>query len=385
MRTWALPEHIEDVLPADAAKLERMRRSVLDLFAAHGYQLVIPPLLEYVDSLLSGTGHDMDLATFKLVDQLSGRTMGIRADTTPQVARIDAHVLNRQGIARLCYAGSVLHTLPAGLGKSRQPFQAGAELYGHAGLEADIEIQQLMIDALTQLGVKAAQLDIGHPAIYRALIELAGVTAEEGEAIFAAINAKDAPALAGLADSGNGAVKALQALPGLHGGVETLDRARAVLPADARITESLSQLQRIHGHFSAQGIAVSVDLGELGGFNYESGIVFAAFAGGAPDAVARGGRYNEVGKAFGRARPATGFSMDLKGLLALLPDAPAHRAILGPAAPDAAALAEIARLRAAGEAVISRLPGDEAHLAELGCDRELIFTGGRWTPVSLKK
>jgi len=183
MRTWALPEHIEDVLPQDAKKLERMRRVALDLFAVHGYELVVPPLLEYVDSLLSGTGHDMDLATFKLVDQLSGRMMGIRADTTPQVARIDAHVLNRQGVSRLCYAGSVLHTLPNGLGKSRQPFQAGAEMYGYAGLEADIEIQQLMIDALAAIGVRALQLDIGHPAIFRALVDLGAVDAELAEQI----------------------------------------------------------------------------------------------------------------------------------------------------------------------------------------------------------
>jgi len=381
MRTWALPEHIEDVLPRDAAKLERMRRAVLDGFAAHGYQLVTPPLLEYVDSLLTGTGHDMDLATFKLVDQLSGRTMGIRADTTPQVARIDAHVLNRQGIARLCYAGSVLHTLPAGLGKSRQPFQAGAEMYGCAGLDADIEIQQLMIDALTRLGVQAAQLDIGHPAIYRVLIEQSGLAGDAADEVFAAIEAKDSPAVASLAGSGS----ALAALAGLYGGAEVLARARELLPADARIAESLSQLQRIHDHFSAQGIVVSIDLAELGGFNYESGIVFSAFAAGAADAVARGGRYDEIGKAFGRARPATGFSMDLKSLLPLVLDVPTRGAILAPREPDAAARAEMARLRAAGEVVIGRLAGDDAHLDELGCDRDMIFTGGRWTLAPLKQ
>ena len=380
MRTWALPEHIEDVLPRDAAKLERMRRAVLDGFAAHGYQLVTPPLLEYVDSLLTGTGHDMDLATFKLVDQLSGRTMGIRADTTPQVARIDAHVLNRQGIARLCYAGSVLHTLPAGLGKSRQPFQAGAEMYGCAGLDADIEIQQLMIDALKRLGVQPAQLDIGHPAIYRVLIELSGLAGDAADQVFSAIEAKDAPAVAALAGAGS----ALAALPGLYGGVEVLARARKQLPNDSRIAESLSQLQRIHDHFSAQGIVVSIDLAELGGFNYESGIVFSAFATGAADAVARGGRYDEIGKAFGRARPATGFSMDLKSLLPLVKDESARGAILAPREPDAAARAEMARLRAAGEVVIGRLAGDNAHLDELGCDREMIFTGGRWTLAPFK-
>ena len=311
MRTWALPEHIEDVLPQDAKKLEHIRRQALDMFVRHGYELVVPPLMEYVDSLLTGTGHDMDLATFKLVDQLSGRTMGIRADTTPQVARIDAHVLNRQGVSRLCYAGSVLHTLPSGLGKSRQPFQAGAELYGHIGLEADIEIQQLMIDTLNTVGVKAVQLDIGHPAIFRALIDLAKVSQPIADDIFLATEAKDAPSLKALVvslGSKGDLGEALCALPTLYGDATVLDRAIAVLPKDERIENAIAQLKKIARHFSQQGIDVSIDLGELGGFNYESGIVFAAFAKGASDAVARGGRYDQIGKAFGRARPATGFS-----------------------------------------------------------------------------
>ncbi len=386
MRTWALPEHIEDVLPQDAQKLERARRVALDLFKSHGYELVVPPLLEYVDSLLSGSGHDMDLATFKLVDQLSGRTMGIRADTTPQVARIDAHVLNRQGVSRLCYAGSVLHTLPSGLTKSRQPFQAGAELYGHSGLEADIEIQQLMLDALNVIGVKAAQLDIGHPAIFRALIDLADVNDETAEAMFVATEAKDIPALAQLADSvGAGTIKAaLLALPTLYGGEEVFARAAKLLPADARIAESLGQLKAIYAAFSAQGIVVSLDLGELGGFNYESGVVFAAFVIGASDAVARGGRYDEVGKAFGRARAATGFSLDLKALLPLIPANESPRAILAPVTTNATALTEMAKLRAAGETVIARLPGHDAYMHELNCDRELILKDGKYVVIPLQ-
>ncbi len=386
MRTWALPEHIEDVLPFDAQKLERARRIALDLFTSHGYELVIPPLLEYVDSLLSGSGHDMDLATFKLIDQLSGRTMGIRADTTPQVARIDAHVLNRQGVSRLCYAGSVLHTLPSGLGKSRQPFQVGAELYGHAGLDADIEIQQLMIDVLKAIGVKAAQLDIGHPAIFRSLVDLAGVDVETAEAMFVATEAKDIPALSQLAESAGAAKTALLALPTLYGGEEILARAAKVLPTDARITEALAQLTAIHTQFSAQGIVVSIDLGELGGFNYESGVVFAAFANGASDAVARGGRYDEVGKAFGRARAATGFSLDLKALLPLISTAETpetRRAILAPAAVDLRAKNEMTKLRAAGEIVIARLRGHDAHTHELGCDRELVLKDGEYIVVPL--
>lgn len=384
MRTWTLPENIEDLLPADAKKLERLRRAALDLFASHGFELVMPPLLEYVESLLSGTGHDMDLATFKLVDQLSGRTMGIRADTTPQVARIDAHLLNRQGVTRLCYAGSVLHTLPAGLGKSRQPFQAGAEMYGHAGLEADIEIQQLMVDVLRTLGVADVQLDIGHPAIFRSLIASANVSTDIAEQAFLATEAKDITALTLLAEKLGASYQAIAALPALYGDKSTLARAATILPAQKTITDALAQLDVIEKHFSQQGINVSVDLGELGGFNYESGITFAAFARGATDAVARGGRYDEVGKAFGRARPATGFSMDLKALLPLVADEPVRGAILAPAQPDAAASLEIVRLRASGETVIATLPGHETHLHELGCDRQLSHINGRWTTVPLK-
>ncbi len=383
MRTWTLPENIEDLLPTEAAKLERLRRVALDLFASHGFELVMPPLLEYVESLLSGTGHDMDLATFKLVDQLSGRTMGIRADITPQVARIDAHLLNRQGVTRLCYAGSVLHTLPAGLGKSRQPFQAGAEMYGHAGLDADIEIQQLMVDVLRVLGVVNVQLDIGHPAIFRSLITMANVTPEIAEQAFVATEAKDIAALKSLGAALGAAHGAIAALPTLYGDASTLTRAAQILPKEKNIVDALSQLVAIEKHFAQQGIKVSVDLGVLGGFNYESGITFAAFARGAPDAVARGGRYDEVGKAFGRARPATGFSMDLKALLPLVPDEPVRGAILAPLQPDAAAMIEIVMLRASGETVIASLPGHDACLHELGCDRKLSFIDGRWATVPL--
>ena len=381
MRTWTLPAHIEDLLPAEAKKLERLRRAALDLFSSHGYELVMPPLLEYVESLLSGTGHDMDLATFKLVDQLSGRTMGIRADTTPQVARIDAHLLNRQGVARLCYAGSVLHTLPSGLGKSRQPFQAGAEMYGHAGLEADIEIQQLMADVLRALGVVDVQLDIGHPAIFRSLIAAANVSSDIAEEAFLATEAKDLPALKLLEANLGAAFQPIAALSTLYGDASVLSRAAAMLPKTKSIDDALAQLRLIEKHFSPQGIKVSVDLGELGGFNYESGITFAAFAHGARDAVARGGRYDEVGKAFGRARPATGFSMDLKALLPLVKDEIVRGRILGPAQPDAAANIEIAKLRASGETVVANLPGHDAHLDELGCDRKLCVVNGRWIAI----
>jgi ATP phosphoribosyltransferase regulatory subunit len=313
--------------------------------------------------------------------------MGIRADTTPQVARIDAHVLNRRGVSRLCYAGSVLHTLPSGLGKSRQPFQVGAELYGHASLAADIEIEQLTIDVLTHMGISAMQLDIGHPAIFRALVAALNLSSEEAEQVFLATTKKDIAAITAMPFLAGEKGAALRVLPTLYGGVETIDRAHAVLPALPAVKEALQQLATIAQHFASQGIKVSVDLGELGGFNYESGIVFAVFAKGAADAVARGGRYDEIGKAFGRARPATGFSTDLKALLPLVADAAAPGKILAPHLPDAVATKEIARLRAAGEIVVSSLSAAERSDAglrtELGCNRELIKQDGRWVVVNL--
>lgn len=376
MTTWALPENIEDVLPAEAKKLERMRRIALDLFASHGYELVMPPLLEYVESLLNGVGRDMDLATFKLVDQLSGRMMGIRADTTPQVARIDAHVLNRHAVTRLCYAGSVLHTRPASLGKSRQPFQVGAELYGHAGIEADIEIQQLMLDTLAHVGVAKVKLDIGHSDIFRALMDEANLSQADREAHFAAVTAKDVPTL-------KAAGAHLAALPTLYGAAtsDVLNRARALLPQTPRIVNALNQLERVAAHFAAQGIVVSVDLSELGGFNYESGMAFAAYAAGARDAIARGGRYDDIGRVFGRARPAVGFSMDLKSLIPLVLDNnQLVSPIAAPASPDAAARAAIVALRAKGETVVATFVGEaDTH------QRALKLIDGQWQVVATIK
>lgn len=385
MTIWALPENIEDVLPADAAKLERMRRVALDTFASHGYELVVPPLLEYVESLLSGVGNDMDLATFKLVDQLSGRMMGLRADTTPQVARIDAHVLNRQGVTRLCYAGSVLHTRPSGLGKSRQPFQAGAELYGHGGLDADVEIQQLMLDTLAALGVRAVRLDIGQPSIFRALVSAASVSDRERELLFAAVSGKDTAKLADFVATAadrspttGEALAAIAQLPWLYGdhADDVIAEARARLPKQPAVMTALDQLARVAKHFSDQGLSVSIDLGELGGFNYESGIAFAAFADGASEAIARGGRYDDIGLVFGRARPATGFSMDLKSLLVLVDDVTVDAPrVLAPANPDRAAREAMAALRAKGYVVVSRLTG-EPHAA--ASEQEMVLIDGNW-------
>jgi ATP phosphoribosyltransferase regulatory subunit len=366
---WLLPEHIEDVLPAEARAMERLRRSILDLFEAHGYELVAPPLLEFLESLLSGTGRDLELSTFKLTDQLSGRMMGVRADHTPQVARIDAHLLNRQGVTRLCYCGSVLHTRPAGMTKMREPVQIGAELYGHAGLEADIEVVRLMIEALRRAGVAKPHVDFGHPGIFRALAR--GYDRARAEALFHAVQQKDATGAGELA-----------VLTRLNGGADVIARARRELPGMPEVGAALDALEALTRACATQGVGLSVDLAELGGFDYESGLAFAAFAPGSPDAIARGGRYDEVGASFGRARPATGFTMDLRQLAALGAPPPPRRPILAPAVDDAALAAEIARLRESGEIVIIDFPGHESARDELQCGRRLEKKEGTWRVTS---
>lgn len=309
---WLLPEYIEDILPAEAARIERLRRAILDLFAAARYELVMPPLLEYVDSLLTGTGHDLDVRTFKVVDQLSGRMMGLRADITPQVARIDAHLLNRKGVTRLCYCGSVLHTRPAGPAATREPIQIGAEVYGHAGVASDLEVQRLLCRALALAHVKKIRLDIGHVAIFRALVHAAKAGAELETALFEALQKKDLPALRGLTRALDARSRAaLLLLPELYGGTEVLALAERKLPALPQVKRALATLRALA---RACPVPASFDLAELRGYHYHSGVVFDAYCEGVSGAVARGGRYDEVGKAFGRARPATGFSIDLRGL-----------------------------------------------------------------------
>jgi ATP phosphoribosyltransferase regulatory subunit len=386
MRRWLLPEYIEDILPAEAGRIEGLRRRILDLFAANGYLLVIPPLLEYLESLLTGTGHDLDLRTFKLVDQLSGRMLGLRADITPQVARIDAHLLNRAGIARLCYAGSVLHTTPAGMMHTREPLQIGAELYGHAGVESDVEIQALMVGALHLTGVGDLHVDLGNVAVFRSLVQHGRVTSELEAELFQALQSKDVPALrelvAGLDD---GLRQALLLLPELYGGPEVLDHAQARLPAQPKIVSALADLRVIAGHLSAMVDALCFDLADLRGYHYHSGVVFAAYVKGRPNAVALGGRYDEVGKAFGRARPATGFTMDLRELAGLAQEQPVRPAVLAPFAPaDAELQAWIAELRRLGDVVILDLPGHEETRAELNCDRQLVRRDGKWVVEGLK-
>lgn len=376
---WLLPEYVEDLLPEEARRVEALRRRLLDLFHGHGYELVMPPMIEYLESLLTGTGHDLDLRTFKLVDQLSGRMVGLRADITPQVARIDAHLLNREGVTRLCYCGTVLHALPAELGRTREPLQIGAELYGHAGVESDVEIQRLMLDALATTGIADVHLDLGHVGLFRALVVRAGADDTMESDLFQALQRKDVPALQGLAKGlPREARDALLALPALYGEISVIETARTRLPAWPEVTRCLDQLQTIAAQLGTRVGTLLIDLAELRGYHYHSGVVFAAYAAGSANALALGGRYDEVGKAFGRARPATGFSMDLRALAALGRPEAVRGAILAPWSEDQALAAEVDRLRSVGEVVIADLPGHEASRTELRCDRVLERRDGRW-------
>jgi len=312
---WLLPEYVEDILPAEASRIENLRRKVLDLFFANKFELVIPPLLEYMDSLLTGTGHDLDVRTFKVVDQFSGRSMGVRADITPQVARIDAHLLNRKGVTRLCYCGSVLHTRPASPGATREPIQIGAEIYGEPGVAADLEIQKLLCEALAQAGARGVRLDVGHVAVFRSIVHAEKVNGETEAALFEALQKKDVSALKNLTRKFSSKVReALLALPGLYGGEDILDTAEKKLPGIDSLRKALKTLRALA---KASPVPVSFDLAELRGYHYHSGVVFDAYCDGVSGAVARGGRYDEVGKAFGRSRPATGFSIDLRSLASL--------------------------------------------------------------------
>jgi len=381
MSKWALPEYIADVLPPEARRIEKLRRLLQDSFRVHGYELTMPPLLEYVDSLFTGTGHDMELSTFKLVDQLTGRTMGLRADITPQVARIDAHLLNREGVTRLCYCGPVLHTLPAGLAATREPLQIGAEVYGHAGIEADVEIQSLLLEVLGQAGV-TARLDLGHVGVFRALATAAGISGEAGERLFSLLQAKDAPAIEELTEGIAEPVRgALRRLPRLYGGPEVLEQARHALPDLPQIHAALDDLDVLAR--SVKGAAISIDLAELRGYQYHSGVVFAAYVDGVPNAIARGGRYDEVGRAFGRARAATGFSLDLRELARLSPEEPACEGILAQWSDDASLKRRIVELRASGEVVVMALPGHDKSSWQPCCNRELKATGNDWVVVPI--
>jgi ATP phosphoribosyltransferase regulatory subunit len=309
---WLLPEYVEDILPVEAMRIERLRRRILDLFFKRKYELVMPPLLEYMDSLLTGTGHDLELRTFKVVDQLSGRMMGVRADITPQVARIDAHLLNRKGVTRLCYCGSVLHTRPTTPGATREPIQIGAEMYGEGGPRSDLEILRLLCDALKLAGMRNVRLDVGHVAVFRSIARAAKIGPELEAELFEALQKKDASALSGLTAKLDPKTRAaLSELPQFYGGAEVLRAAEKKLPKLPALRQALATLRSLS---RACPVPMSFDLAVLRGYHYHSGVVFDAYCKGVTGPVARGGRYDEVGKAFGRARPATGFSIDLRSV-----------------------------------------------------------------------
>ena len=380
---WLLPEGMEELVPPESSRLERMRRSLLDLFSRWGYEIVTPPFIEYLESLLTGAGEDLELHTFKLIDQLTGRMMGVRADMTPQVARIDARRLRRAGPSRLCYAGTVLHTLPEGISGGRSPVQIGAELYGHPGWESDCEIVCLMLEALDVSGVGPVHLDMGHVGIFRALARAAGLPHEREIALHEALQRKAGTEAGELLDEWEVEARwarALRALVDLDGDPAILERAeRELAPGGEEVERGLGDLARLVRAVRARrpDVELHVDLAELRGYRYHTGFVFAAFVPGYGREVARGGRYDEIGSVFGRARAATGFSADLKTLVARQgagADRPDDDAIDAPWSDDPELLDAVRGLRSRGERVIQRLPGEAAKNV-----RRLERRGGRWS------
>lgn len=377
MSAWVLPDHIADVLPSEARHIEELRRGLLDTARSYGYELVMPPLLEHLESLLTGTGEALDLQTFKLVDQLSGRSLGLRADTTQQVARIDAHLLNRRGITRLCYCGPVLHTRPDRPRATREPLQFGAEIYGHAGVEADLEALLLSLACLRSARVSDISVDMADVRVVRSL--LAGVVLEAPvlHAVHAALATKDASELARLTrDFPAAARNGLMALLQLYGDVTVLDEAEKVLAGVAGVAEVLAQLKWLAARL--EGVNVTFDLADLRGYGYYSGTRFAMYVPGASDALVRGGRYDEVGAVFGRNRPAAGFSLDIKQLVGVVPTRALKAAIRAPWGDAQDVNAAIATLRQQGETVVCILPGHESEVDEFHCDRELVHVAGQW-------
>lgn len=388
---WLLPDGIDEVLPREAVRIESARRQLLDLFSRWGYDLVITPHIEYLESLLTGAGHDLELQTFKMIDQMSGRMLGLRADITPQVARIDAHTLGAEGPSRLCYCGSVLHTLPRPLSTSRSLIQLGAELYGDASSASDIEVISLMLETMAVCRVQGVHLDLGHVGIYRGLVQAANLDEATEQALFDALQRKASDEVAALVgDLPQASIGAmLCSLVELSGGVEVLDRAHALLDgAPEAVMAALDDLAEVAQVLTRRypDVPLYFDLGELRGYHYHTGVVFAAFVPGIGQSVAQGGRYDDIGRDFGRARPATGFSTDLRFLVQRgeLPDAGVPASIWAPYSAEAGLQDVVARLRAQGERVIVALPGQgDAEAAQHGCNRRLACSGGTWQVVEL--
>jgi len=381
MNRWLLPEDIADVLPAEARKVETLRRAILDLYQSYGYELVAPPILEFLDSLLTGTGSDLNLQTFKLVDQMSGRTLGLRADITPQVARIDAHLLNRAGVTRLCYAGSVAHARTPVGSSAREDLQLGAEIYGCATWEADFEAITLLLKTLSIAGLGKVYLDLSHAGILAGILVDQKLDKETIETLYSLLQTKDRPRLSQWAACLPAkTTEALMALTELNGPcAEVLAKAKKILPQHAAIDQALSDLERLVAAVSSSsGLDLSIDLADLRGYQYHSGVMFAAYVEQLPQPIARGGRYDHVGQAFGRSRPATGFSLDLLTLANLSPLKVRKMAIAAPWLEDAALGKAIAALRDSGEVVIQVMAGEKFEAAEYECDRELVKQGSSW-------
>jgi ATP phosphoribosyltransferase regulatory subunit len=381
MNRWLLPEDIADVLPAQARKVETLRRTILDLYQSYGYELVSPPILEFLDSLLTGTGSDLNLQTFKLVDQLSGRTLGLRADITPQVARIDAHLLNRAGVTRLCYAGSVAHARTPVGSSAREELQLGAEIYGCATWEADFEAITLLLKTLATAGLEKVYLDLSHAGILTGILAEQKLDKEAIESLYDLLQSKDRPRLSQWATCLPAkTTEALMALTELNGPcAEVLMKAKQVLPKHAAIDQALADLEGLVAAVSASsGLELSIDLADLRGYQYHSGVMFAAYVDKLPQPIARGGRYDHVGQAFGRSRPATGFSLDLLTLASLSPLAVRKTAIVAPWINDPQLNKAIDALRSQGEVVVQLMTGEAADAAEYECDRELVKQGNSW-------
>jgi len=377
MSAWVLPDHIADVLPSEARHIEELRRSLLDTARCYGYELVMPPLLEHLESLLTGAGEALGLQTFKLVDQLSGRMLGLRADSTPQVARIDAHLLNRSGVTRLCYCGPVLHTRAGAPHATREPLQLGAEIYGHAGLEADIEVLTLALDCLKVAQVQAPSVDLADARLVQAMLAGVPVNPVQLAALYAALAAKDSPELITLTRGLPEQVRqGLLALVQLYGDDTVLIEAEKVLQPLPGVREALQNLKQLASRLN--DVQVTFDLADLRGYAYYTGARFAIYAPTGSDALVRGGRYDEVGAVFGRNRPAAGFSLDLKALVVAVSPRPLQAAIRAPWRDDTALAGVVAGLRAGGDIVMRVLPGHESEVDEFHCDRELTEVAGQW-------
>ncbi len=389
---WLLPEGIEEILPAEARRLESMRRGLLDLFDSSGYDLVMPPMMEYLDALSTGLGQDLDLQTFKITDQMTGRLMGVRADITPQVARIEAHYLKRTGPVRLCYFGPVLHTRAKEFGGSREPLQLGAELFGEAGPQADAEILGLAVDTLARIGIEQPHLDLGHVGVFRALIAAANIDAKLEAELFDCLQRKARPDIEEVlasADVSDDSKAMFVALMELNGGADVLERAQQVLqPAGADVATALENLREISALLAKliPSVPLFYDLAEVRGYRYHTGVIFSAFVAGQGQEIASGGRYDDIGADFGYARPATGFSADLRTLLKACPvttqgDA---KGVLVPFTDGPELEVEITRLRNAGERVVRELAGATAEDMRRVCDRRLVRKGKQWHMENLQ-